>query len=167
MKSDSIDVIYWKIPLKELYIRGEISKKEFKKYYYLNLNDGYETKNRREEYISDAIFEILNDTETFAQLVKKETDFILEKKLSDTFEYEWGIYLYDCLKEQLISDEEYQYYLSAIDFNEHNPEDYINIINEIIEILRINMVKNDPEIISSMKNPTFNELMTANNINIK
>jgi hypothetical protein len=154
--------ILWEIPLKELYIRGEITEREFRKFYNTKPKRNFE--NPREQEIIDSMLGILDDQDTFKQLAKKETDFILEGKLSKTFDLEWGIYLYNCLSKKLISEDDYFYYMTSIDFSTSLDTDDHEVIDKIIDILRVYMVKNSPDTISYIEKPSFDVLVAANKL---
>ena len=158
------NAVLWEIPLKELYIRGEITEQEFRKFY--NIGDNYEFKNTRENEIMDSMIDILDDEGTFKRLVKKETDFILEGKLSHTFDMEWGIYLYNCLIKKLISEDDYFYYMTSVDFSNKLDSDDLDVINKIVDILRVYMVKNSPDTVSYIEKPSFDVLVAANELAI-
>jgi hypothetical protein len=154
--------ILWEIPLKELYIRGDITEREFRKFY--NTTPKRNAKNARDQKIIDSMMDILDDEGAFKQLAKKETDFILEGKLSGTFDKEWGIYLYNCLSKQLISEDDYFYYMTSIDFSSPLDTDDHEVIDKIIDILRVYMVKNSPDTISYIEKPSFDVLVAANKL---
>lgn len=168
--SDS-EVIGWKMYLKQLFITEIIDEDELQFMYNLPFMIDKLEEDRHIE-----IFNLIMDMATedvkkdlnssIINMIKEDIAFILDGSIKEDFERDWIFYLHECLNDGSINDEQYDVYRESIDFTTPLSEDDKSIINEILNLLRIKIVKRNPDIISELETPTFDMLMIANDIEI-
>ena len=165
------DVMCWKLYLKELFTNNKITENEMKKLYSLNFRFEKVTSKRDLKITSLIVEMISKDMDnkrdlSFKKTVEEDVKFILNGEIKDDFEKEWKFYLYDCFYNKLINEKQYNFYKNIIKFDKPLKKEERSIINEILDLLRIQLVNQFPEIIECIENPSFNVLIAANNMTI-
>jgi len=163
------EVICWKLYLKKMFVSKAITETDVKKLYNLPFRIDKIHEQRHVE-IFNTIMEMVSDDikkkhdNTLVKMVREDIAFILDGVIKEDFERDWLFYLFECLNDKLITKEKYNLYKKSIDFS--TPLDPVEhrVIQEIVELIRIKLIKRDPDIISVIDNPSFDMLMVANNI---
>jgi len=163
------EVICWKLYLKRLFVSGEITESDVKSLYNLPFRiDKIEEEGHIE--IFNLIMDMVSDDvkkeqdNSLIKMVKDDVAFILDGTLKENFEKDWLFYLYECLNDKLITKEKYNLYKTAIDFNKPLTTEEEILVQDILNVLRVKLIKRDPDIIAEMDNPSFDMLMAANDI---
>lgn len=159
------DVICWKLYLKKIFINGVISEDELGELYPLNFRVEDAVTKRQVEVItmiSDMEHDDANNNgNAMSMLVKNDVNFILDGIINkDSFDKEWIFYLFECFDNKLISEEDYNIYTNLNPLSDENS----NIVNDILNKLRVKLVKNHPEMLDCINEPNFDVLMTANQL---
>jgi len=168
-KLNEKDVISWKLYIKELYLKGDITEGELKIFYPINFRfDKLNTV--RELIVSELIINMIErdiknkDLESMRKLIQNDVNILLDGKVEKISEKEWCFYLFECFHHKLITEEKYEVYKKSINFNKPLTKEEQSIINNVLDILRIRLVNSYPETIKFMESPSFDVLMAANKI---
>lgn len=151
----------WKLAVKFLLINKDITENE-----YMHMHDM--DKMRDSGYsISSNILKKVHDVidvypEALSELVKDEADFLINGNITN--ELLWTSYLIECLLDGEIDDIKYKQYRNAIDFSLPLGKKEYYLINDILNYMRIKHMKRVPSLINDFKNPSFEVLMTANEL---
>ena len=164
---NKVDIIFWRIGLREVYSLGIIGHNEF--LYMYDRNFIYkEDLTAKEADIIEFISSLIADTESFAQLVNEEMAFIFGANVPEdkrVFRKHWMFHLAECLEEEHIDKEDFSNLYSSIDFTN---SDWTEIektkVFSILDMLRINMLARVPASIEFFENPSFEVLMFANKL---
>jgi len=166
---DKVDLIMWRIGLREVYSLGMIDIKEFMYMYDKNFLYSDDVTSYEAEVV-EFITSLIADVENFTSLVNEEMSFIFGGILPDDkvhFKKHWIFHLAECLEVGHIDEEDLDVLLRAVDFNNHEwTEDERYKIFTILDIIRISMLVKIPKSFEFFDNPSFEVLMFANKMDV-
>jgi hypothetical protein len=167
---EKLDIICWRIGLREAYDGDMITSEEF-----LSM---YDRSFMYKEFLSDKEAEIvkyitnlLSDVDGFGVHLKSEMPFIFGGEIPKDklgFKKHWLFHLAECMEEGHIDDEDFSNLMMGIDFS--NPEwteDETMKVNTILDMLRIAMLVRVPASMDFFENPSFEILMFANDMDMR
>lgn len=158
---------FWRLALTEVFNLGFMKEKDFIKMYE---SDFYKSININTEDKKTIllVIDIMRNTSLFTSLVKKEIRIITKTELPETkknFSGTWLSYLLECYENRLIDLDELTEFRYCILFdNDTWDVEEKEIVDYIINKLRLYLVKANPHGIDYIENPTFDMLMTVNEI---
>lgn len=163
------EVICWKLYTKKAFIDGIIDELELDNIYSLNFDisnvDDIEIIKSYLKVIGLVIDDVENkDNQMLLDMIQKDIQFVVNGSTHENFQKEWICYLYECFSCGKISIDDYKCFKHAIDFTKQLNEDDRLIIDHILDILRVKIVKNDPQSIKEFDSPSFDMLMSVNDM---
>ena len=125
-----------------------------------------ENLNEKEYEIVEYISCLIEDNDTFDELVNDDMTFVFDGELPENkllFEKHWIFHLIECLDDSNINDDEFHELSVSIDFdNKEWSDDEKAKALFILDMLRISMIAKAPMSMEFFKNPSFDVLMFAN-----
>lgn len=167
MDENKVDIVFWRVGLRETYGMGVISKEEFLKMYEREFiyKDFISPK---EASVITFVTELISDTDSFAEHIQSENAFIFDGVVPDKkseFKKHWLFYLAECLEEGHIDSEDFDTLLNGIDFEKSDWTEEEDLkVKTVLDILRVDMVGRIPSAMEFFKNPSFELLMFANDM---
>jgi hypothetical protein len=167
---DKIDIIYWRIGLRELYSVDMISQEEFLCMYDRDFL--YQDYLSNKEYdIAKFIVGMVSDVDSFQQIINEEMVFVFggkPPKNKKSFKKHWLFHLAGCLEEGHIDEEDFSNLINGIDFNnsEWNEDEEMKL-NTILDMIRITMLSKSSSSIEYFENPSFEVLMFVNDMSVE
>lgn len=158
---------FWRLALTEVFNLGFIKEKDFIKMYeaefYKSINTNIEDKKN-----ILLVIDVMRNTTLFSSLVKKEIKIITKTELPETkkkFTGTWLSYLLECYECRLIDLDELNDFRYCVLFdNDVWDIEEIEIVEYVINKLRLHLLKTNPNGIDYIENPTFDMLMSVNEI---
>ena len=158
---------FWKISIRELYSLGFILDSDLIR---LHNRLYYETQSHTptEARYYLMVIDIMKNHELFKHLVREELDIISNGKLPTNklnFKKIWISYILDCIDYELIESHAFMMECNKITFDGSQWSEYERqCAYDIINKVRLGIIKSNPNAIDFLENPAFEVLMAANDM---
>lgn len=164
----STELKFWKLALRESYYLDLIDESDFIRMHTAEFYESIDTLTPTETVAAQTVFDVMKNTELFAELLREEIRIISTGDVPEDKRYfrrTWISYLLDCLHGGYINANEYEIYKSSINFDSSEWLDSERSLAEsIIGMIQFSIVHENPKAGQFIEKPSFELLMFMNDL---